>query len=242
MTTDPYAASAARFASDTAHHEMTILHDDGLYRHLRFKQPDRGAYWFDLVTWPGALAFTGDVGSGYVFRRLDDMCEFFRNPGGYSINPSYWAEKVVAGKDGLSKYSTTKFQAFVDETVVKHEDEYPGLGKAITEALSNTYNPEYEEGAREFLRDFIYATDEGYARIAKAERAWRATGGTSATEWQLLQEVKRQETFEFSDTWELDFSDWDWQYLWACQAIRWGIGQYDKARKPATVAVAGGVL
>lgn len=32
---------AARFARDTAQHEMTVLHDDGLYRHLRFQR----TYW-----------------------------------------------------------------------------------------------------------------------------------------------------------------------------------------------------
>jgi hypothetical protein len=28
---------ATRFAKDTATHRMTVLHDDGLYRHLRFE-------------------------------------------------------------------------------------------------------------------------------------------------------------------------------------------------------------
>jgi hypothetical protein len=47
---DPYTAIAERFARETEHHELTVLHDDGLYRHLKFKQPGNSAYWFDLIT------------------------------------------------------------------------------------------------------------------------------------------------------------------------------------------------
>jgi hypothetical protein len=34
--TSYYPKEADRFAKDTAEHAMTILHSDGLYRHLRF--------------------------------------------------------------------------------------------------------------------------------------------------------------------------------------------------------------
>lgn len=39
--------------------------------------------------------------------------------------------------------------------------------------------------------------------------------------------------YRFSDTWEWDLTDWDWQYLWCCHAIAWGITQYDKQKVPA---------
>ena len=62
--------SRERFAKDTATHAMTILRDDGLYRHLRFKRPNTSSYYFDIITWPGYLAITGDMGakSLLVFR------------------------------------------------------------------------------------------------------------------------------------------------------------------------------
>lgn len=73
-------------------HRMTVLHDDGLYRHLRFANPEFGEYWFELATWPGHLAITGDIGAN-VFARDTDMIAFFA--GAARINPSYWSEKIV---------------------------------------------------------------------------------------------------------------------------------------------------
>lgn len=66
-----------RFLGDVAKHQMTILRDDGVNRHVRFKQPNSSNMFFDLITWPGCLCYTGDMGT-YVFRRLEDMFEFFR--------------------------------------------------------------------------------------------------------------------------------------------------------------------
>ena len=65
-TADALAEAAERFPRDTADHQLTVLHDDGLYRHLRFQAPGTSLYWFDLVTWPGHLSFTGEV-DGYTF-------------------------------------------------------------------------------------------------------------------------------------------------------------------------------
>lgn len=42
-----------RFDVDVAEHKMTVLRDEGLYRHLRFQKPGTSCYYFDLVTWPG---------------------------------------------------------------------------------------------------------------------------------------------------------------------------------------------
>lgn len=81
-----------RFKADIIRHELTILHDDGLYRTLLCKDPQSGVYHYYITTWPGFLAISGDMGS-YVFRRIEDMFQFFRGDG---INVSYWAEKVEA--------------------------------------------------------------------------------------------------------------------------------------------------
>ena len=37
------------------------------------------------------------------------------------------------------------------------------------------------------------------------------------------------EEFEFTDTFELDFTAYTTQFLWSCHAIRWAIGVYDAA-------------
>lgn len=71
------AEVSEQFKRDVQEHALTILRDDGLYRHLRFKRPGTMTCYFDLVTWPGHLAYVGDMGD-YVFTRVEDMLTFFR--------------------------------------------------------------------------------------------------------------------------------------------------------------------
>lgn len=99
MRTD--TCTQARFLGDVKALQMTILRDDGVHRHVRFQEPGSTTYMFDLITWPGHLCYTGDMGT-YVFSRIKDMFQFFRNkprdrhPDELYINLSYWAEKVLA--------------------------------------------------------------------------------------------------------------------------------------------------
>ena len=62
--------TVARFQHDIATHQVVILRDDGVYRHIRFKRPTTMCMHFDLVTWPGYLCYSGDMGC-FVFSRLD---------------------------------------------------------------------------------------------------------------------------------------------------------------------------
>lgn len=110
-----------RFMGDVAEHEMTVLHDDGLYRHVRFKKPDTIGFYFDLITWPGHLTVAGDMGT-YTFRRLPDMFDFFTSP---TINAQYWAEKT-GGAAGVEQYSPRLFRQRVTEAYDEHVQEDPG--------------------------------------------------------------------------------------------------------------------
>ncbi len=205
-------SAAERFTRETKHHKLEVLHDDGLYRHLRFMslpdgKPKYSAYWFDLITVPGALIFRGD-GESFVFARVEDMFEFFRsNPDRTTmrISPDHWAEKLTSDRDRVKAYSREKFEQHVAEALKDAEENWPGVTaewKSETED-SIDYDLDYEDGAREALRDFSYM----------------AAGHDS--------------TFRFEDTYEWDLRDFDWWYLWACHAIVFGIAQYDAARVPA---------
>jgi hypothetical protein len=202
----PAGKMAERFERDTASHQMTVMHDDGLYRHLRFKRPEQGAYWFDLITWPGNLAITGDCGS-FTFARITDMFEFFR---GDRINPQYWAEKVqAADRSGVTAYRPEMFRQLVTEYAQEVESDWPGLAAAVQKRILGDlreWDIEYEEGAREALRDFDHQPE----------------GQTG-------------EPFTFTDAWEWDLRDYHWQFLWCLHAIQRGIGQYD-AQKVAVDA------
>ena len=87
--------TSTRFLLDTALHRMEIIRDDGLYRHLRMKQPGTSCYYFDIITWPGYLTVTGDMGT-WTFSRIADMFDFFGAWKGV-INTHYWSEKLEAG-------------------------------------------------------------------------------------------------------------------------------------------------
>lgn len=111
-----FEVTKEEFLKDVSRHQMVIHHDDGIYRHLRFGKPDSGDMHFDLITYPGYLVYSGDMGC-YVFSRIHDMFQFFRNPDGdqlplHRINPHYWMEKVEAScRDGMTEFSHDKFIA-----------------------------------------------------------------------------------------------------------------------------------
>ena len=75
------------FLNDVKDHQMTIVRDDNIGRHLRFSKPGTSCMSFDLITWPGYLCCTGDMGT-YVFKRLPDMFEFFRTKSNEGIHVS----------------------------------------------------------------------------------------------------------------------------------------------------------
>lgn len=218
---DPYAESAERFARDAEGHELHILQDDGLYRHLKVTRTRGSFAWFELITWPGKLAFVGN-GCSFVFSRLDDMFQFFRSPGGFCINPSYWSEKLVNGQDAAESYSSKLFHEQANEALAEAEERYPGVTAAWKTHLDEMYDVEFEENARDAIRDFSFLPEPP----PRPERRDF-----------VPEPVARREPFRFVDTWEWDLKDYDGWFLWACHAIVWAIGQYDEAKKPSAVSV-----
>lgn len=65
-----------QFLNDVKDHGIDIKLDIGAYRHIKFKNPKYGYYWFELITTPNQLTIHGDCGT-YVFSRIEDMFCFF---------------------------------------------------------------------------------------------------------------------------------------------------------------------
>lgn len=203
----------AQFLLDVAEHQMTILRDDGGNgRHVRFSRPGTVCMHFDLITWPGYLCYTGDMGT-YVFQRLTDMFEFFRTDREYkkrngaklAVNLSYWGEKLQAtDRDGYRKYSAEKFKANVMDWV-----EQRGLTGKLGHGLRNELQSEVLDHA-----------DDG------ADTAYRAA-------MDFVWNGKRV----FPDFYEVDSEDYSHRFLWCCYALAWGIEKYDAAKQPAAEAV-----
>ena len=207
------------FLKDVQGHEMRVLHSDGLYRHLRFKEPGDSCYWFDLVTIPGKLIYTGDMGT-FVFSRLDDMFEFFRTDRAYAnskgrqlgINTGYWAEKLIAVDGGRHKAGAMEFD----------EDEF--------RRVINEYRVRWIRRAKE----------RGTLDKSDRRELWEAV------ECEVLdriddygEDVQRlaydfsHEKHHFEDLFEHNFKRYTRTFLWCCYAIAWGIQQYDNAKELA---------
>ena len=192
-----------QFTRDVAEHQLTVIRDDDLYRHLRLARPGTGINHFDIVTWPGHLSLGGDR-DGFVFARIPDMFEFFRAKSGWntnSINPQYWAEKLTV-QVPVKTYDVNIFRQYINGAINDAADDYPGLAGHARRLIRYAESDgafEREDDAREWLRDFKF----------------------------VVPAVVPVRQFQFLDTWECDFTDWDFHYLYACHAIQWGIDQYD---------------
>ena len=201
-----YPATAARFAAETSGHEMTVLFDQGLDRHLRFESPDGSGYRFDLHTSPNRLMFHGAVGT-YVFSvwPTEDMFQLFRESSvGEQPNFGYWREKLAAWGEPAIQFSNELFDAKVAEELAKAEEFFPGVTAAwreMTEGFLAEYSTDSEETAREALAAFEYLPEGQWGE------AWR---------------------FRYTSEWQLN--DYDWRYLWACHAGLWGANQYCAAK------------
>lgn len=186
---------------------MTIVCDDGIFRHLTFRQPEHSwLRWFEIVTWRGALCIRGDVGT-YVFSRTPDMFEFFRHPttdGSLYINAGYWSEKLISSDcngrrgDGVMRYDPDLFRDEVRHRYVEHVRHHMrGM-------------PDERRSLREALDDEVLAHAEEEAEARRAADAFEHEG------------------FALRDFWEVNCSEYTVHFIWSLYAIAWAIQQYDR--------------
>jgi hypothetical protein len=211
-----------RFLADVAEHQMHVLMENGVYRHIRFKRPGTGCYHFDLITYPGHLVYSGDMGC-YVFSRVDDMFEFFRTDprdwnynrnGGLSINPGYWSEKLQAVDGTRSAASATEFdEDKFKRAVVEH------LVMWIRENRDRTKKAERRDLWDSVMSDVIDADgDNGGLRKQIAAH-------------DFSQHVNnRVGYFCFEDFWEHNLTRFTFRFIWCCYALAWGIRHYDASK------------
>lgn len=226
------ACTEERFLRDVAQHEMIVIRDDGVNRHIRFKEPGTINQFFDLITWPGHLCYTGDMGT-YVFQRTNDMFGFFRKGGRLDcIDHHYWAEKIqAADREGVRKFSHPKFQEMVRSWVTDHEESYRP-DEDDTDAVAQ-HAAAYAE-LRSEVDSEVANADDNSTRCYDAAIDFRHNGDA----WQEFHGPGAE--FEFSDVWDgFDFatSDYTFRFLWCCYALAWGIEKYDAAKQPAAKAV-----
>lgn len=202
-----YAPTRERFDRDTAEHELHVLRDDGLYRHLRCMRPKSYMYGFDVVTWPGYLALVGDIGD-YVFTRVRDMFDFFGSESSAlhpaQINPHYWAQKLrAAPREGTPDhrgevYSAEAYEARVRAWVAETQDDMEpekreAFAAAVERDLIDTWEfPHSQDAAVTLLDDFEH------------------------------------DGIRIREPWEWRLAALDSHFVWACFGIVWAIGEYRK--------------
>jgi hypothetical protein len=154
-----------QFQRDIAKHELTIIKDDGVYRHIKCAIPDSYTMHFQVLTFPGYLVYVGDMGS-FTFWRTDDMFAFFRNDDG-RINPGYWSKKLEAVDrcDGHKEFSVESFHENVlsaarDSLELEDDAELPEDVKGELSALLSAED-EYEcvQAIRDFSSERFDCTD-----------------------------------------------------------------------------------
>ncbi|OCA55177.1 hypothetical protein [Photorhabdus namnaonensis] len=190
-----------RFKKDTKDHSIKILHNDSLYRHLRFSKNNSSAYYFDIVTWPGYLCISGDMGC-FTFSRVTDMFRFFRDSSGeLSINPDYWAEKLQTGvgynKEIYKEWSSEKFKDVVSEALNNFIDDNDDISDDALEEI------------KESIEEIISCSHNEYDAVS-AIRDYD------------------DEPDIFLDFWENDFMEYKFHYIWCLYAIVWGISKFDE--------------
>lgn len=216
-------------------HELFILIDNGVYRHLRMKKPGTFAYSYDIVTWPGHLAISGDM-DACIFTRLTDMFEFFRQeaPRGIvdlastiHINPQYWSEKVVAAphRVGIEQFSSARFEQVVKERIEGYISEYATPEKVALDDEDPFDQEELDADAalRQLASDLREAVNEyPLSRVDSEESAYRALKEFN-DDWEA-----RLDGHEiFSDLSDYDFKDYSFHFIWILYAIAWAIRVYD---------------
>lgn len=200
------------FLNDVREHQIAVIRDDGVHRHLRFQNPGTMCMHFDLITWPGYLCYTGDMGT-YVFRRLNDMFQFFRTDADSAwlkskgltlgINLSYWGEKLEAidRGDGYKKWSEDLF--------------------------------------RDRLRESFDQWAERALRPSEIESAWQTVEqdvihemeyGGKETAYRLAMECEINGKRPFQDFWEVDAEEYSHRFVWCCYALAWGVAKYDQTK------------
>ena len=225
------------FLKDVAKHEMKVLLDNGLYRHLRFSATGKHLWnqWYDIITWPGRLAYTGDMGT-YVFARLEDMFEFFRTRPSESrnlyINTGYWGEKLEAvdrrGKAcDFMEFSPELLKGYVEDAIKDWVEGFP-VEFESDEAEESEAKKKFEAELREAIEGDIYSyLDDG------EHEARRALNDFSFTP-EVGRFAPNPRPYEFSDTWEWDCQEYTGRFVWCCYALAWGIQQYDALKAEAT--------
>lgn len=197
-----------RFLESVQYHNMKILNDDEVFRCIAFKQEDTNDYAFKLITFPGGLTITGDMGC-YTFERVRDMFQFFSSPlNNLHIREDYWSEKCVSKtKRELQEWSSDVFKKEIQELFNSFSDD-----TGLTPDQKKDYWKEIQEQVLDSF--YLESKDLTYENM------------------NLFTPPESVDSNIFEDFYEYTFGEgYSQSYLWCLYAIVWGIIKYQQERK-----------
>jgi len=196
-----------RFLNDIKDHNITIIRDDGVNRHLRFSRNGSSFYRFDLITWDGHLTITGDCGT-YIFSRIHDMFDFFvssknKEENKLKINPYYWSEKLRS----------------IDYSACSHSSIMQLSDKKLMASMCRYYRAYIECNQSLLIEDRIDLRNKIREEILDLGSVDGVHEMVSCFEFNGDHDV-------FPDFFEEDIEDYKTSFIWNLYAIVWGIKQY----------------
>lgn len=188
--TNPFTEVWQEFQKWTSEHMLTVLHDDGLYRHLRMAKPGTRMWSWEIVTWPGHLAVHGDISDGYIFAREPDMFPWFGyKPNWYTdgspeISPDYWAWKLY-GHAPVTDFDTGVFA----RSIAEYLQESTITENERANIIKTCYEDVYDfESAAQFLYDWFDGSHVGEFNCTTYKPRWLLTCyaiTTTVNEWNV---------------------------------------------------------
>jgi len=210
-----YEEMQDRFIRDVENFELTVEHDEGVFRHLKCRNKNGSSnQFFTVTTYPNHLAINGDMGSN-SFSRVFDMFEFFNNKISDGINVGYWHEKCL---NENRVHSQDRVEAFIENR--KKQIEQDVLNLEYEESFTK-----YKEqsGDHTTIEDFAgYVVEEIEAHFeCKDLDEYRFITALEDYDSDLI------EGLSFSDDLEdLSSEKIKPRFIWQCWAIVWAIEQY----------------
>lgn len=191
-----------QFIKDTRNHQLTIVKDAGVYRHLSCRSPEHDKlYAFEIITVPDLLLFHGDCGT-FVFSRLYDMFQFFRSDSVRSdLSLGYWSEKIEAAPGGIDVMMYS--QRLAEDSVQKRFNEW-----VRTQSLQGSELREAQNELDNGILPYCSSLDDLFSRIG-LELECGYTFGIEDIQYRTLHPA----------------------VIWCMYAIVWAIRQYDKAKE-----------
>jgi hypothetical protein len=203
-----------KFNLDILNHKINVLQDTGVYRHIYCSSGSSNQY-FEVVTFPGSLVYTGDMGT-YVFSRIDDMFDFFRGRG--NSNTNYLSSKIEAG--------------------VKTQFNQTLLEKQIQDFVEEALSEENMEGYWEkFCAKYKCNTPLSYYISAIKEEVTEDVLNGELSEYYFPATLSNfQSNYDpnadiFTDwTESINGTETAYRLEWAVEAIKWAIEEYEKTK------------